>query len=150
MTDTTHTLTKAVLLSPLVALVAAPPFATWLLYQYTSVLPLSVAALPVIAKMSGVWGVGAAIAALIVVASYGLLVRHVLLRQKMANLPCFVIAGALPGALLLLTNLPWQESVVPAVYFGALVFAAFWYFSVKRPGMGANHSFKPTPLRGAA
>jgi hypothetical protein len=50
---------------------------------------------------------------------------------------------------MLLSKWPYQETVVPAIYFGALLFTTFWYLTVKRPGMAANNSFKPNSLRGS-
>jgi hypothetical protein len=150
MTTNRPSLLKAFVLSSIVALAGSPLFAAWLLAQYTSESLASPAALQVILKMSLLWGLGSAAASFLALVTYGLLVRALLIRLGHATLVWFVGAGILPGALLLLTSLPYQESAVPAIYFGALSFAAFWYFSVRHAGTGANNSFKPNPLRGSA
>ncbi len=150
MATSRNILLKAVLLSPLAALAGSPLFAAWLLARYTSESLLSAAAFKVIFKMAVIWGLGATLVAYLVLGTYGLLVRTLLTRFGSARLIWFIAAGVLPGVLLLLTALPYQESAVPTMYFGALVFAAFWYLSVKRAGLGANNSFKPNLLRKSA
>lgn len=137
----------AVLLSPLGSLLAAAGFAPWLFYQYTSTSPVSLGALPVVAKMAALWGFGGYFVALVVVATYGLAIHALLSRQGKVALGWYLLAGSIPGALLAATPLAYQDGVVPGVLFGVIVFALFWYIAV-RPSRTANNSFKGMPLRG--
>ena len=77
-------LATAVFASPLGALLAAVVFAPWLFYQYTSSSPIALAAIPVVAKMAALWGVGGYFAALVLVATYGL-AAHALLTRRGKN-----------------------------------------------------------------
>jgi hypothetical protein len=148
MTSNPH-LIKAILASPLGTLLAAVVFSPWLLYQYTSASPFAPGALPVVAKIAALWGIAGYFVALVVVATYGLAAHALLSRHGKTALGWYLLVGALPGVLLAATPLAYQESVVPGVLFGVVVFALFWRIAV-RPSLAANNSSKPTPLRGAA
>ena len=142
-------LVRAIFAGPLGAVVAAALFAPWLLYQYTSSGPFAPGALPVALKIAALWGVGGYFVSLAVVATYGVVAHKVLVQLGKVSLVWYLLAGAVPGALLTLSPFSWQESVVPGVLFGVVVFALFWRIAVK-PSLAANNSSKPTPLRGAA
>ena len=127
---------KTALLSPLAILAVAPFYATWLLYQYMSQLPTSLATL----RLSlSIYMLSVAIAlplSYVLIFTYGVFVKRALERTGTRGPIWFAIAGAVPGLLLLLTQYSWQESVAPGVLFGVTIALVYWRSAMRHASSG--------------
>ena len=137
-------LVQAIFVSPLGAVLASVAFSPWLLYQYTSSNPFALGTLPLALKIAALWGIGGYFVALAAVATYGVVIHKLLAWAGKSSLGWYLAAGTAPGAFLMFSPLAYQESVVPGIIFGIVVFALFWRIAVKLP-LAANNSSKPTP-----
>jgi hypothetical protein len=133
MKTSSWNLMLAVLLSPLAVIIAAPLYLAYLWFQSVSRAPTLLEAQEVLPFFLAVVVIaGAASYAGVVTLGLGV---HWLAQRFGVTAPwIYLAASAIPGVAYGL----WHEevyalSLIPGVYFGAVVAAAFWYLAVKRP-----------------
>jgi hypothetical protein len=139
---------RALFISPAIAAIATPLYATWLLSEMLADSVFSLESLPAIGKLSLVVLAYLLPLSYLLLATYGTAVYALLRKLGAVRLYSFLAAGVVPGLLLLLSPFSYQESAVPGIFFGALIAVVAWF--LLRNHTRANNSFKPNPLRGSA
>jgi hypothetical protein len=122
---------KAAMLSPLLAFLAAPLYGAWLYLQWTSTLPLSPGPIGTALNIAVKWTIMLLPLVYALVYTYGWAFHITAQKRQWTGPVHYAVAGALPGLLSFLLPFDWQDSIVPGVLFGVLTALFFWGFTRK-------------------